>query len=103
MSIAPISPGTEAASVIPTAKLVGSNAGAEPTARFGQLIEHFVSDANAQHVHADTAVQELITGDVDNVHSVVLSVAKADLAFRMVLEIRNRLIDAYQEVMRMQI
>ena len=42
-------------------------------------------------------------GQTDNLHSVMLAVAKADLSFRTILEVRNRLTDAFQEIMRMQV
>lgn len=59
-----------------------------------------VADANAK---ADQAIQALATGQADDLHTVSLAVAQADLAFRMLLEVRNRLTEAYQEVMRMQV
>jgi len=70
---------------------------------FAQVITELVQDTNDQQLLADQSVRDLITGKADSVHGVVLSVAKADLAFRMVLEIRNRLVDSYQEIMRMQV
>jgi flagellar hook-basal body complex protein FliE len=63
----------------------------------------FLNDVNNQHAAANDALRQLVTGEADNVHDVVLSMAKADLAFRMVLEIRNRLTESYQEIMRMQV
>jgi flagellar hook-basal body complex protein FliE len=73
------------------------------TLTFSDAISNLLKDVNAQQLAADNAVQQMITGQADSVHDVVLSVAKADLAFRLVLEIRNRLMDSYQEVMRMQV
>jgi flagellar hook-basal body complex protein FliE len=70
---------------------------------FGQVIDQLLGDANGQQVQADQAVRELALGQSDNVHDVLLAVAKADLSFRMILEVRNRLTEAYQEIMRMQI
>ncbi|MGB6044915.1 MAG: flagellar hook-basal body complex protein FliE [Pirellulales bacterium] len=70
---------------------------------FVQTISELLGEANANQVSADQSINDLVTGRTDNAHDVVLSLAKADLSFRMVLEIRNRLIEAYQEVLRMQI
>jgi len=70
---------------------------------FVQMISDLVGEANASQVSADQSINDLVAGRTDNVHDVVLSLAKADLSFRMVLEIRNRLIESYQEVLRMQI
>ena len=73
------------------------------TVPFTKLVNNLLSDANAQQLQADQALHQLIEGKSENVHDVVLATAKADLSFRMVLEIRNRLIESYQEIMRMQV
>ncbi len=72
-------------------------------ASFGSLVNDMLQQANQQQLQADASIGDLVTGQTENVDDVVLSVVKADLAFRMVLEIRNRLMQSYQEVMRMQI
>jgi len=72
-------------------------------ASFPSAISDFLQDANTQQLRADQSLQELVTGQSENVHDVVVSMAKADLSFRLMLEIRNRLVESYQEVMRMQV
>jgi flagellar hook-basal body complex protein FliE len=52
---------------------------------------------------ADAAVTALATGEAQDLHTVSLAVAQADLSFRLILELRNRLTDALQEVTRMQV
>ena len=47
-------------------------------------------------------LQRLATGESDSVHETMLALAKADLSLRVFMEVRNKVIDAYQEVMRMQ-
>ena len=85
------------------AKLMSqSSSGSTPDAPFSQLITKLISDANGQQLQSNQMLEEFATGKVDSVHDVVLSVAKADLSFRMILEIRNRLIENYQDIMRMQ-
>lgn len=70
---------------------------------FARLLTQFLSDAGTQQAHAEQAVSNLASGRADNVHNVMLSMAKADLSFHLVLELRNRISDAYQEIMRMQV
>ncbi len=72
-------------------------------APFAKAMQQFLGDANAQQLRADAAVQQLAMGQTNNLHDVMLAVAKADLSFRLILEVRNRLTEAYQEVMRMQV
>lgn len=68
---------------------------------FENVVGQFVADTNAQQVAADISVQELATGQSDSVHETMLALAKADLSLRVFMEVRNKVIDAYQEVMRM--
>jgi flagellar hook-basal body complex protein FliE len=70
---------------------------------FAAVIDSVLGGANASRAASEAAIHDLATGRTDNLHDVMLQVAQADLSFRLVLEIRNRLTDAYQEVMKMQI
>jgi flagellar hook-basal body complex protein FliE len=70
---------------------------------FGQLVQHLLEQASTHFAQANQSVQELALGRTENLHDVLLSVAQADLTFRMILEIRNRLTEAYQEIVRMQV
>lgn len=70
---------------------------------FARALNGLLGGASAQNAKANEAVSLLAQGKTDNLHSIALEAARADLSFRLVLEIRNRLIEAYQEVMRMQV
>jgi flagellar hook-basal body complex protein FliE len=70
---------------------------------FTDLLKGIVDETDKQQQIADTGVKQLVTGEAESIHEVVLTTARADLAFRLMMEIRNRLIASYQEVMRMQI
>lgn len=65
------------------------------------MVGDLVQEANNTQLEADSSVRELMAGNVDNVHDVVLNVAKADLSFRFLLEVRNKVTEAYQEISRM--
>ena len=70
---------------------------------FADMIRSLVSQTDQQQVTAQDGVRQLVTGETDSIHDVVLTTSRADLAFRLMMEIRNRLIASYQEVMRMQV
>ncbi|MCA9263716.1 MAG: flagellar hook-basal body complex protein FliE [Planctomycetales bacterium] len=70
---------------------------------FSEIITQQLRKIDFQQQEADAAIGNLVMGKSDNVQDVVLSVAQADLAFRLALEIRNRLVESYQEIMRMQV
>lgn len=91
------SPPIPAARALPTA--VGPGKSDPP---FSQVISKLVNEANEQQLQSEDVLRDFVTGKTDNIHDLVLSAAKADLSFRLILEIRNRLIESYQEVMRMQ-
>ncbi len=69
---------------------------------FGQLIQDMLAGEATSHTEAEQAIQSLATGDGENLHCIALSVARADLNFHLILELRNRFTEAYQDVMRMQ-
>ena len=68
---------------------------------FADLVADVVQKANATQHEASAGIRELVAGNVDNVHEVVLKAAKADLSFRFLLEVRNKVTEAYQEISRM--
>ena len=67
------------------------------------IFSKLVQDADTQNKLADDEFKKLANGQSEGLHQVVLSAAKADLSFRLVLELRNKLMDSYQEIMRMQV
>ncbi|MEQ9408621.1 MAG: flagellar hook-basal body complex protein FliE [Fuerstiella sp.] len=69
---------------------------------FADLVKGLLQDANGHQAQVEEGVKQLITGETDSIHDVVLTAAQADLAFRLVMEVRDRLISSYQEIMRMQ-
>jgi flagellar hook-basal body complex protein FliE len=52
---------------------------------------------------ADQAVLQANTGESVNLHELMISMEKADISLRLMVQVRNKAIDAYQEIMRMQI
>ena len=70
---------------------------------FGSVLLEQLGKINEQQLEADSAVAALTTGETDDVNHVVMQMAEADLTFRMAIEIRNRLLESYQEIMRMQV
>jgi flagellar hook-basal body complex protein FliE len=74
-----------------------------PEGPFGKVLDHILSRVSTQHAAADQAVLDLATGKTEDVHQVMLAVAKADLTFRMILQVRNRLTEAYQAITQMQV
>jgi flagellar hook-basal body complex protein FliE len=97
MSISSIASGVERMSA------GAATAGPKPETGFARSLNDLLGGAAAQDAKAGEAVQQLATGQTDSLHAVALAAAKADLSLRLVVEVRNRLQDAYTEVMRMQV
>ena len=71
--------------------------------QFAANLKSLVSEVNDLQVQADESVAELAAGRASNIHEVVVNVAKADLSFKLLLELRNKLVEAYQKTMNMQV
>lgn len=86
-------------------ELAGSTASesGDAGAKFTQLLEGLVQDANSAQKNSESLVQGLARGEPVDSHQVITALTEADLSFRTLLEVRNRLIEAYQEVQRMQV
>jgi flagellar hook-basal body complex protein FliE len=80
-----------------------SSSNADSGAKFSQLLEGLVQDANSAQKNSEALVQGLARGEPIDSHQVITALTEADLSFRTLLEVRNRLIEAYQEVQRMQV
>ncbi len=71
--------------------------------QFAENLKSFIGEVNAQQLGAEQSIAELASGRAANIHEVVISVAKADLSFKLLLELRNKLVEAYQKTMNMQL
>jgi flagellar hook-basal body complex protein FliE len=70
------------------------------TPSFGQTLQNAISDVNSMQVQSDRDIRSVIAGEDVDAHQVMLSVEKANIAFDLVMEVRNKLLDAYREVMK---
>jgi flagellar hook-basal body complex protein FliE len=70
---------------------------------FKDTMNGFLNDVNAMQVKADESIKKMATGQINDVHEVMSSVEQANTAFNMMMEIRNKVMDAYQEVMRIRL
>ena len=70
---------------------------------FKSVLLDSLGEVNRLQTEADQGVQRLITGETDNVAEVMAAVNKAGIAFDLLMEIRNKLNDAYQEIQQMRV
>jgi len=79
--------------------------GIQPTGgkSFMDVLLESLEDVNRLQQEADASVQALYSGETDNVAEVFTAVNKADVAFDLLMEIRNKLLDAYREIQQMRL
>ena len=70
---------------------------------FGSLLGRMVEEVNARQNAASEAVNALQSGGQVSLHQAVIAMEEATLSFQLMVEVRNRLLESYQEIMRMQI
>lgn len=72
-------------------------------ADFKSILLNSLGEVNRLQSEADLGVQRLVTGETDNVAEVMAAVNKAGIAFDLLMEVRNKLYDAYQEIQQMRV
>ena len=76
--------------------------GAKPV-EFLNVLSESLSQVNQNQVQADTAMKELVAGRSKNIHETMLTIERADASLKMMMQVRNKILDAYKEIMRMQV
>lgn len=74
-----------------------------PQASFKDMMLEAIDQVNAMQQDADRTVEQLLTGGDVNPAEVLTAVQKADLSFRMMLQVRNKLLQAFQEIKEIRI
>ena len=77
--------------------------GARDGPSFADVLKNSIKEVNALQKEADQAIEDLALGKTENVTEVLTAVEKADLAFRALMQIRNKLLDAYEEINRLRV
>ena len=70
--------------------------------KFSEVLRDAVDQVDLSQQDAQRQVIDLVTGGGDDLHSAAIAVEKADLSFQLMLQVRNKVIQAYQEISRMQ-
>lgn len=84
-------------------KAPGLEGGAETGKTFGDFLKDSLTQVNSLQQDANVAMEKLASGESQNLHETLLAVEKAEVSFKMMNQIRTKVIDAYREIMKMQI
>jgi len=70
---------------------------------FSQMVSRGLDEVNTQLMSTQTDLQQLAVGDVQNLHQVMIHMEEARMSFQLLMQVRNRVLETYQELMRMPV
>ena len=86
----------------PTASGISAGAGGSPST-WGHMVQQMVMDVNSAQQNAAAKVSDVLRGGPTPVHEAMVATEEAGLGFTFLSEVRNKVVDAYQQVMQMQV
>jgi flagellar hook-basal body complex protein FliE len=105
MEINGISSGADISKVFPENGASGAN-GIKPAASdagSGNFFEELVGKVSDMQAQADGKIRNMVTGDSRELHEVMMAVEKANISFQFLTQVRNKAVEAYQEIMKMPV
>ncbi len=70
---------------------------------FSKVLKEALDKVNNLQKNAEKAADDFAAGKISNIHEVIIEAEKASVALKLTVEVRNRIVEAYREIMRMQI
>lgn len=70
---------------------------------FGAILDNMVGEVNAKMEAGSAEQAKVLSGESTNLHQAMISMQEASVAFSLMVEVRNKLVESYQEIMRMQV
>lgn len=83
--------------------LPGTNVQRKSGADFKKVLENAIEKVNSTTKNAEQAATDFATGKTSDIHSVIIAAEKADIMLQLTTEVRNKIVESYREIMRMQI
>jgi flagellar hook-basal body complex protein FliE len=97
--IGPLDPNLQ----VPELRGPQNQGGRKGGAGFGEILKEAISTVNELQKQSDQEIQKLMTGEAQDLHTTIIAVQKADLSFQMMMQVRNKIVQAYQQIMGMQV
>ena len=85
-----------------TPQVTPATSGAGQPGDFQKVLSGAINQVESLNNNASDSVQKFLRGDNEELHTTILATQKAELAFQLGLQVRNKVVDAYQEIMKMQ-
>ncbi|MCD6273397.1 MAG: flagellar hook-basal body complex protein FliE [Deltaproteobacteria bacterium] len=90
-------------SVPPHLDKITSSESAKDKGSFGKILTESIGEVNRLQKEADKAAYNLVTGKETDIHGTMIALEKADVSFRLMMQVRNKIVAAYEEIKRMQV
>ncbi|KAB2954399.1 flagellar hook-basal body complex protein FliE [Heliorestis acidaminivorans] len=93
-------------SLLPYQSLIKNGQPAEAVAKgkdFSAFLKESLNSVNQLHAESNRQTEALVSGQTEDIHQVMIAAEKASIATSMTLQVRNKVMEAYQEIMRMQV
>ncbi|NPA52183.1 MAG: flagellar hook-basal body complex protein FliE [Aquificae bacterium] len=71
--------------------------------KFSHILKEFIAQINNDQLKAKEAEQKIIKGEVNNLEELMYTIQKSEISLRLITEIRNKALESYQEIFRMQV
>jgi flagellar hook-basal body complex protein FliE len=75
----------------------------EKSDSFGQVLRDAITTTNDLQKQSSQEIKKLMSGETQDLHETMIAMQKADVSFQMMMAVRNKLVQAYQEILRMQV
>ena len=72
-------------------------------ADFKEMMNSFLTDVNDLSLNVDKKIEQYAAGNIKDIHHVMIAMEEADVAFKLMMEVRNKLLKAYQELIKMPV
>ena len=82
---------------------MGSRTGESNADQFTSILKDALNEVDQAQKTSDEQISKFVSGDVQDVHTAMIALQKAQLSFQMMMQVRNKLVEAYHAVMRMQV
>jgi len=99
--LSPISPLFPVSPTASANKLQGAQT--TPSGSFAKQLNDALAEVNSMQVKADDMAAKLVLGEIDDIHQVTIAMEKAALSLQLAVQVRNKVVEAYQEIARMQV
>ncbi len=71
--------------------------------KFGEALKTSIAEVNQAQISADRAAEQIAAGETKDLHGAMIKLEEADISLRLMVQVRNKAVEAYQEIMRMQV